>query len=405
MRIRALAVALSTLSFAAASASAQTSAAPAAPTGAPPAEAKTLVEGPGKAPEAPKTERKLDGTTVSVSAGGLLTTGNSKLLAVSGSGSYETRFDDNGIGASLVGNFGQGAPAGEAVRLTAENLQGRLRYDRYLVDALALFLINTGRHDRFQGLDFRYNLDPGVKYLFFTAATSSLWAEAGYDLQYDIRRNADRTVVDDDGNPVLDPAGNVQILDKTATDHSTRLFVGLKHGFNKEVTISSGLEYLQSVVDSTRYRVNYDLVFAANVGSGLAVGLGFGARFDHAPLPGKEKLDTSTTVSLIYAFSDVPEPPKPKTCPCPEPAAATPTGPAAPPGPPPPPPPVLSPSDPYAPAPPAGTPEPGPAAPPLQTIPPPPEPPPPPAPPPPPPPPPPAPAPAPAPAPVPAPTP
>ena len=163
-----------------------------APTGAPPPEAKTVVEAPKEGPEAPKIEKKVDGTTVSVSAGGLLTTGNSRLFAVSGNGAYETRFNNNGIGASMVGNYGQGAPAGDAVRVTTENLQGRLRYDRYVVDELAFFLINTGRHDRFQGIDFRYNLDPGVKYLFISEAAYPLWAELGYDFQYDVRRNEDR---------------------------------------------------------------------------------------------------------------------------------------------------------------------------------------------------------------------
>ncbi len=111
-----------------------------APTGAPPPEAKALVEAP-KESEAPKIAQKVDGTTVSLSAGGLLTTGNARLLAVSGNGVYETRFHDNGIGLSVLGNYGQGAPAGQPVQATAENVQGRARYDRYLIDELALFLI------------------------------------------------------------------------------------------------------------------------------------------------------------------------------------------------------------------------------------------------------------------------
>lgn len=292
----------------------------AAPTGAPPPEAKAVVEAPKGPSEAPNLEGKMDGTTASVSAGGMLTTGNSRNLALSASGNMETRFRQNGVGASLLGNYGQGAPSGQPIRIATANVQGRLRYDRYVIDEFAAFLLNTGRHDRFQGLDFRYNFDPGVKYLFLKEATNTLWAEAGYDLQHDIRRDSARVVLNASGQPLVDASGRVVELDKTQTDHSSRLFLGFKHGFNKEVTIATGLEYLQSFVDVERSRLNVDALLAAKIGGGLAFGVGFSARYDRSPLPGKEKLDTASTLSLVYAFSDAPEAPKVATCPCPEPA-------------------------------------------------------------------------------------
>src|SRR5687767_8232696 len=87
-----------------------------APMGTPPAEGKAIVTGP-KESDAPKIDKKLDGTSVALSSGGLLTTGNSRLFAFSGNGQFETRFDNNGIGASLLTNYGQGGPAGERVRV------------------------------------------------------------------------------------------------------------------------------------------------------------------------------------------------------------------------------------------------------------------------------------------------
>jgi putative salt-induced outer membrane protein len=312
---------------------------PSAPRGAPPPDAKVLVEAPKSPGEAPKLERPVDGTTVSLAAGGLLTSGNSRLFAFSANGNVESRFDANGLGAAVVANYGEGAPAGQGVQVSTENIQGRLRYDRYVIEQASLFLIATGRHDRFQGVDLRFNLDPGFKYLFLREQSNSLWAEAGYDFQYDVRRNANRVVLGDDKMPVLDASGQPTILDKTHVDHSTRLFLGYRRGFNSEVTLTTGIEYLQSVVDSERSRLNFDALLAAKVGGGLAFGVGFSARFDNAPLPGKKDLDTSTTLSLIYAFSDIPAK---KECPCPEPAAApateTPPAPATPAPPPPPPP-------------------------------------------------------------------
>jgi putative salt-induced outer membrane protein len=224
----------------------------------------------------------------------------------------------DGFGASLLGNFGEGAAQGQGWHVTTENLQGRVRYDRYVAERVSGFLIATGRHDRFQGLDFRLNLDPGVKYIFLNEDSTKLWGELGYDFQYDIRRSDALGAPDANGNPQVDANGNPvpPLLDKTATDHSSRVFVGFKHAFNKGVTFSSGVEYLQSFVDSTRYRLNFDALVAANVGGGISFGVGFSARYDHDPLPGKEDLDTATTLSLIYAFSDVAAPPPPPPPPC-----------------------------------------------------------------------------------------
>jgi len=325
-------------------ASAQTP--PSGATGAPPADSKALVAAPKAPGDAPSFDKPTDGTNASLSAGGLLTTGNARLLALTVNGAFEMRRDENGFGASILGNYGQGAAPGDAVVATAQNIQGRLRYDRYVSDRTSLFLIGTGRHDRFQGLDFRLNIDPGVKYLFLKEAANALWGELGYDFQYDIRRNEARVITDPTTGLVT------QVLDKTFADHAARAFVGARHAFNSEVTLYSGLEYLQGFrgVDygsgDPRSRINFDALFAAKVGAGLSLGLGFGLRWDSNPLPGKQQLDTTTSVSLIYAFSDVPEAPKEPTCPCPPPPPPPTDG-----ANPPPPPPATSPAEAPTPAP------------------------------------------------------
>ncbi|HTQ08298.1 MAG TPA: DUF481 domain-containing protein [Polyangiaceae bacterium] len=289
-----------------------------APTGAPPPDATALVSAPSataKAPDLPDKD-KLDVTTVAVSAGGQLSTGNSRLLAGTASGDYETRFSDNGVGVTVLGNYGESQPPGAPRwRATAANIQGRVRYDRYLLDPLSVFLINTVRHDYFQGLDVRYNLDPGVKYLFVMEDVTKLWGELGYDFQYDDRNDHARDVV---------LASTGYLPQKTITDHSVRAYVGFTHAFNDSVNLNTGLEYLQSIVDASRYRVNFDALFAAKLGGGLALGASFSARFDHQPLPEKKQLDTQSTLSLIYSFSDAPtaKPPAPPPC-APVPACTT----------------------------------------------------------------------------------
>jgi putative salt-induced outer membrane protein len=261
--------------------------------GLPPPEATAVVQAPKAFPEEPKLERKLDGTMISIAAGGQHATGNSQLLALSVNGSFETRWHGNAVGLSLLANYGESAPPEADTVATTENIQGRVRYDRYLIDRASLFVINTLRHDRFQGVDLRYNLDPGFKYLLLKVATSSLWAEAGYDFEYDVRRDDARLV-----------EGGF-LLDKTSSDHSLRAFGGFRHAFNAEVSLSSGAEYLQSIVAARQFRLNYDLLFSAKVSAALALGFAFNLRYDHSPLPDKRPIDTSTTISLIYAFSNV----------------------------------------------------------------------------------------------------
>ena len=275
-----------------------TSAAHAQDLGAPPPEADKAAAGPGPARDAPKLTTAPEGTTASLSAGGLSSSGNSRLVAFTGSGAYDWRGGANGIGASLVGNYGKSAPPDGEMETTTENFQGRIRYDRYVLDDASVFLLVTGRHDRFQGLAFRLNLDPGFKYLFVNRPKTQLWAEAGYDFQFDTRTDDARDVLDDMGMVV-------ETLDKHETDHSARLFLGFKHAFNDAVALTNGIEYLQSFVHTKQYRFNYDVLFTAKVWGDLALGVGFNARYDNSPLPDKEKLDTTSTLSLVYSFTNV----------------------------------------------------------------------------------------------------
>lgn len=278
------------------------SAASAQDLGKPPPEAEKAVAGPGKGVEAPKlAPASPEGINAALSAGGLSSSGNSRLVAFTGSGAFDWRGGQNGLGASLVGNYGQSAPPGGDMATTTENAQGRVRYDRYVTEDASFFLLATGRHDRFQGLAFRLNLDPGFKYLFVNRPSTALWAEAGYDFQYDTRTREAREVRDDAG--VL-----IDRLDKHETDHSARVFLGFRHAFNDATAVSNGIEYLQSFVDSKQYRFNYDVLFTAKVWGDLALGAGFNARYDNQPLPDKQKLDTTSTLSIIYSYTNVVKP-------------------------------------------------------------------------------------------------
>ena len=266
--------------------------------GAPPPDLEKAAAGPGAVRDVPKLTETPEGVNASLSAGGLSSTGNSRLVAFTGSGNADWRRGANGLGAALVGNYGRSAPPGGDMKTTTENLQGRVRYDRYLIEDASVFLLVTGRHDKLQGLAFRLNLDPGFKYLFVNRPKTALWGEVGYDFQYDTRLDSAREVKDSMGR-VIDT------LPKHETDHSARMFLGFRHNFNDATALSNGIEYLQSFVDGERYRFNYDVLFTAKVWGNLALGVGFNARFDNTPLPDKQKLDTTSTLSLVYSYSNL----------------------------------------------------------------------------------------------------
>lgn len=284
-------------------------------------EAKALVSGPKEGKGPGLDAKAADAINASASAGGMLTTGNTKTQALTLNGVFDMRRGMNGFGAALLGNYGVSKlPGATESQTTAENFQARLRYDRYLTERFALFLMLTERYDRFQGLASRTNIDPGAKYIFWLPENSAFWGELGYDFQHDIRTEGGRNKHDADGKLVSDAPQDRSA--KTLDDHSARAFLGFRHAFNKEVTFSTGLEYLQSFVKTdlatANSRVNFDASIAAKLYGGLALGVGFTARFDRSPLENRSKLDTATTLSVIYAFSNKADEEEAKCPACPE---------------------------------------------------------------------------------------
>jgi hypothetical protein len=367
-------------------------------TATPPADEAAAVAAPtvpGAPPPPPPPAS--DTTNGAISAGGQFATGNSRLAAVTAQAKMDIRRGANAFGAALIGNYAEsyigGAPTitpgtdakGNAIKTitpgaaptwkeSTENLQGKLRYDRYFTTNASGFLQVTGTHDAFQAVTFRLNIDPGVKLLVVNNKSTKVWGEIGYDFQYDDNYTDSNGIEQAGaGGPATDALGADYLISQNDTIHSGRLFAGFQHAFNKEVQLNLGLEYLQgfggtggaapglisgfvkadgsaaqvikptdTLVDPqgislTGSRLNFNALLAANVGAGLSIGVGFQAKYNSTPLPGKEDLDTATTLTLIYSFSgSTPKPAEVKTPPCSLeiPNAPPPPPPAPPPAPP-----------------------------------------------------------------------
>ena len=116
---------------------------------------------------------------------------------------------------------------------TVGNVQGRLRYDYFLHERVSIFAMLTARHDKFQGLQARVNVDPGVAFYILKDPKNRLWTEVGYDFQFD-RFLLDATYQKDDtGMVVLDGDGAPVIaIDRQRYNHAVRLFGGYTNQIN-----------------------------------------------------------------------------------------------------------------------------------------------------------------------------
>jgi putative salt-induced outer membrane protein YdiY len=247
-----------------------------------------------------------DATEFDIALGGIFNTGNSRSLAATGLSNFRLRRTIHQFGASIAGNYGAtGVNDSRRYETTVSNVQGLVRYDVFFAEDWTAFVQVTARHDPFQGLEYRMNVDPGFAYYAINKTKHRLWFEAGYDFQYDLRTEEARVLVDADGNPVLDMNGSTQLdpeIDKYLINHAVRLFAGYSNKLSDKVSFDTGLEYLQSVILAKRLRLNYLAALNTQLADRFSMSVTFTLRYENDPLPSVRKLDTITAFSLAYRF-------------------------------------------------------------------------------------------------------
>lgn len=250
-----------------------------------------------------EAEESLDATEFDLSAGGILSTGNSRNLALTSAANFRIRRGIHQFGSIGAGNYGVAAAGKDADwKETTNNVQGLVRYDVFFAKRWSAFTQVTARHDLFQGLRYRMNVDPGVAFYAINKAKHRLWFEGGYDFQYDLRSDEAIVVRDDAGNPVVDAEGNVSRLDRTFINHAARLYVGYSNRLSDKVTFDTSLEYLQSFIDAKIFRLNYNAALSTQIAERFSLATTFTLRYENDPLPDVQKLDTITAINLVYRF-------------------------------------------------------------------------------------------------------
>jgi putative salt-induced outer membrane protein len=243
-----------------------------------------------------------EATEASISAGGLFSSGNARTVAVTTAGKLKVRREEHQFSMALAANFARAGKKGENVETAVENYQGLLRYDYFFSEKIAAFLQTSARRDRFQGLDLRFNLDPGLAYYIVNTKQQTLRAEGGYDLQYDVRRDASRVQTPEPAAPGAPAPAPLPLLDKTQTLHNLRLFAGYENKLYKEVSLITGLEYLQNISDFGTYRLVFDIGIKSNVANNLAIATTYTMRYENKPLPSVETTDSIASVNLVYTL-------------------------------------------------------------------------------------------------------
>jgi len=241
-----------------------------------------------------------DITSLSLSAGGIFNTGNARSLAVTGLGKFQIRRKAHQFTAAAAGNYGRAAlavrdddatPDVDEGRIadTVSNVQGQVRYDWFFRPRFSAFLMSTARYDKFQGLDLRLNIDPGVAMYAIMEEKHKLWFEVGYDFQFDIRSERGLDIAEDTG---------ADRPNKTLVNHAARLFAGYTNNLSKYVTFDTGFEYLQSFLDGQRFRFNWVNALGVTITDRFSLATTFTMRYENRPLPGVVKLDTITSLLL-----------------------------------------------------------------------------------------------------------
>lgn len=114
---------------------------------------------------------------------------------------------------------------------------GGLRYDRFFGHDDALFVSAGAEHDKFAGLEWRFNQQFGYRRVLLKNEKTSADLEAGFSYNEENFTEG----VDADGNPT-----NTAELD--AHYLAVRVFAGVAHAFNDVVSLSESLELIEPIL-------------------------------------------------------------------------------------------------------------------------------------------------------------
>jgi putative salt-induced outer membrane protein YdiY len=236
-----------------------------------------------------------DVTSMNASLGGSLNTGNTEAWQLNAGSAFALVRGRHGMGLVMEFAYGRADVPEDGIDEmvdTVRNLRTKGRYDFFLTPMDAIFLASAYRWDTFAGLDARVQGQLGYMRNVYKVKDHRFWAELGYDLTYD----------NYDPDPLPDPNDPTMFLDGDAVVHSARGFLGYENKLNAALTFVTGIEGLLNVEDTDDLRVNWDNALRSAISGNFSLEAKFSLLLDTQPVPGAKKVDTLTTLNLIYTL-------------------------------------------------------------------------------------------------------
>lgn len=239
-----------------------------------------------------------DVTTLNASFGGSMNTGNTEAWQLNTGSAFSVIRDRHGFALNMDFSYGranaaepEGTPANEELVDTVRNLKTKARYDFFFTPLDAVFLAGAYRWDTFAGLDARLQGQLGYMRNLFKETDHRFWAELGYDITYD----------NYDPDPLVD-AATMMLLPGDEVVHSARGFLGYDNKLSATLTFLTGIEALLNVEETSDVRLSWDNALRSAISGSFQLEAKFSLQLDTEPVPGTKKVDTLTTLNLIYTL-------------------------------------------------------------------------------------------------------
>jgi len=194
----------------------------------------------------------------------------------------------------LDGQYGRSAGITSAQRWDL-----RLQSDYQITQHLFAFGALNYQNDRFSGFQYQATGSAGIGYQFIDTASTKLAAQigAGY------RSLRPEELIKDSQGAVVQ-----RIPGERASEAVATAGVDFDHSFNASTRVTDKL-IIES--GSSNTSIKNDLALEVKMNRRLSLAAGFGVRENTKPPAGLKRVDTVTTLNLVYAFGQ-PEPaPKP----------------------------------------------------------------------------------------------